>query len=147
MMLPYVGFVSMEILLLAGRAIFLVISFVIAAMAFTRWSRASRRQGEELLAQTRSILQRTADLEARIDGTRQLLAQLTERLERTPAGSPASGGPAPGYQIAIRLARGGASREELIASCGLSAAEAELVQRLHCGPARGAARAPLAATA
>jgi hypothetical protein len=33
--------------------------------------------------------------------------------------------------MAIRLAKGGASREELMAGCGLSLAEAELVQRLH----------------
>ncbi len=146
MMLPYVGYVPMEILLLAGRAVFLVISFIVAAIAFTRWSRVSRRQGEELLAQTHTILQRTADLEARIDGARQLIEQLAERLERSPSAT-ATPGSAPGYQIAIRLARGGASREELIASCGLSAAEAELVQRLHAGTPRATARAALAATA
>jgi len=33
--------------------------------------------------------------------------------------------------MAIRLARSGASREELMQSCGLSQGEAELVQRLH----------------
>ena len=40
-------------------------------------------------------------------------------------------GASPGYQMAIRLAKNGASREDLMAGCGLSLAEAELVQRLH----------------
>jgi hypothetical protein len=36
--------------------------------------------------------------------------------------------------MAIRMAKGGASREELMAGCGLSLNEAELVQRLHGQP-------------
>ena len=43
----------------------------------------------------------------------------------------AAGATAPSYQIAIRLARSGAPREELMTSCGLTHQEAELVQRLH----------------
>jgi hypothetical protein len=66
-----------------------------------------------------------------VDATRSAVAQLGERLER-PAAAP-SQAPSPGYQIAIRLARGGASCEELMSGCGLTLAEAELVRRLH-GP-------------
>lgn len=36
-----------------------------------------------------------------------------------------------GYELAIRLAQGGASIEELCASCGMTRSEAELVLRLH----------------
>lgn len=36
-----------------------------------------------------------------------------------------------GYELAIRLARSGASVEELRASCGMTRGEAELVLRLH----------------
>ncbi len=61
------------------------------------------------------------------------IAALGERLER-PAGPVAAHAPSPGYQIAIRLARGGASREELMSGCGLTLAEAELVKRLHGSP-------------
>ena len=61
------------------------------------------------------------------------VAALNERLERPAAGPVPAHSPSPGYQIAIRLARGGASREELMAGCGLTLAEAELVRRLH-GP-------------
>ncbi|HEX5458661.1 MAG TPA: DUF2802 domain-containing protein [Steroidobacteraceae bacterium] len=123
---------SAEFLLIAGRAVFLVFSFVIAAISFTGWRRATRRQTAEVLAQTQLVLQRLAELEARVDATRSAVARLGERLDR-PVAPDASRAPPPGYQIAIRLARGGASREELMTGCGLTLAEAELVRRLH-GP-------------
>ena len=123
---------SADFLLIAGRAVFLVFSFVVAAISFTAWRRATRRQTAEVLAQSQVVLQRLAELEVRVDATRSMVATLVERLERptAPAGAHS---PAQGYQIAIRLARGGASREELMAGCGLTLAEAELVKRLH-GP-------------
>ena len=123
---------SAEFLLIAGRAVFLVFSFIVAAISFTAWRRATRRQTAEVLSQTQLVLQRLAELEARVDVTRCAIAQLGERLERPAAATP-SPAPSPGYQIAIRLARGGASRDELMTGCGLTLAEAELVRRLH-GP-------------
>jgi len=123
---------SAEFLLIAGRAVFLVFSFIVAAVSFTAWRRATRRQTAEVLSQTQLVLQRLAELEARVDGTRAAIAQLGARLDRPAAATPAHA-PSPGYQIAIRLARGGASREELMSGCGLTLAEAELVRRLH-GP-------------
>ena len=124
---------SVEFLLIAGRAVFLVFSFVIAAIGFTAWRRATRRQTAEVLSQTGLVLQRLAELEARVDAVRDSLAKLDERLDRPVTPAPAPAPPAHGYQIAIRLARGGASREELMSGCGLTLAEAELVRRLH-GP-------------
>ncbi|MGH8299360.1 MAG: DUF2802 domain-containing protein [Steroidobacteraceae bacterium] len=123
---------STEFLLVAGRAVFLVFSFIVAAISFTAWRRATRRQTEEVLSQTQIVLQRLAELEARVDATRITVTDLAERLDRSAATAPAAA-PSPGYQIAIRLARGGASREELMSGCGLSLAEAELIKRLH-GP-------------
>lgn len=124
---------SADILLIAGRAVFLVFSFVVAAISFTAWRRATRRQTAEVLAQTGLVLQRLAELEARVDAVRGSVSGLGERLDRPAAPVPATASPSPGYQIAIRLARGGASREELMSGCGLTLAEAELVKRLH-GP-------------
>ncbi|MGA8096277.1 MAG: DUF2802 domain-containing protein [Steroidobacteraceae bacterium] len=121
-----------DFLLIAGRAVFLVFSFVVAAISFTAWRSATRRQTAEVLAQSQIVLQRLAELETRVETTRTLVAALGERLQR-PAGPVPAHSPSPGYQIAIRLARSGASREELMAGCGLTLAEAELVKRLH-GP-------------
>jgi alkylation response protein AidB-like acyl-CoA dehydrogenase len=123
---------SAEFLLIAGRAVFLVFSFVIASISFTAWRRATRRQTAEVLSQTQIVLQRLGELEARLDATRSAVTQLGERLDRPAAPVPAPSA-SPGYQIAIRLARGGASCEELMSGCGLTLAEAQLVRRLH-GP-------------
>jgi hypothetical protein len=74
-----------------------------------------------------------------VDATKVTISQLGDRLERPAAA--AQGAPAPGYTMAIRLAKGGASREELMAGCGLSLSEAELVRRLHGQAGERTARA------
>jgi Protein of unknown function (DUF2802) len=137
MSLPAAELTSVEFLLVAGRAVFLLFSFVVAAFAFTSWRRAIQVQTAQVLSQTNTVLQRLAALEARVDATKTTISQLGERLER-PALPPTGNGPSASYQMAIRLAKGGASREELMAGCGLSLAEAELVRRLHgsSGPVR-----------
>ena len=129
MSLPAAELTSVEFLFVAGRAVFLLFSFVVAAFAFTSWRRATQVQTDQVLTQTNTVLQRLAALEARVDATKITISQLGDRLER-PA-LPTGNGPSASYQMAIRLAKGGASREELMAGCGLSLAEAELVQRLH----------------
>jgi len=124
---------SLEMWLIAGRAVFLIFSFALAAVAFIRWRRATSAQTDKLLASHEVLLHRIADLEARIDATHVTLSKLGERLGRpqqTPA-VPSAASTSPGYQIAIRLARSGAAREELVSKCGLSIHEAELVHRLH----------------
>jgi hypothetical protein len=133
---------SVEFLLIAGRAVFLVFSFACAALAFTAWRRATSAQTEQVLAHTNIVLQRLAAIEARVDATKVSISQLGERIDR-PLQLASNAAPAsPGYQIAIRLAKTGASREELMAGCGLSLNEAELVQRLHGLPADGFGQKP-----
>jgi hypothetical protein len=136
MTLPNNDLTTFELIFAAGRAVFLVFSFVLAAVAFTAWRRAMRTQTDQVLAQTNTVIQRLAALEARVDATKVTISQLGERLERPAA--VAGTGASPGYQMAIRLAKNGATREDLMAGCGLSLAEAELVQRLHGshGPGR-----------
>jgi len=128
MTLSAIDLKSFEFLFVVGRAVLLLFSFIVAAVTFTAWRRATRVQTEQVLSQTNTVLRRLAELEARVDATKITISQLGDRLERPAA--PATGH-SPGYQLAIRLAKGGASREELMAGCGLSLAEAELVQRLH----------------
>lgn len=130
MILPANELTSVEFLLVAGRAVFLLFSFVVAAFAFNAWRRATQVQTEQVLSQTNTVLQRLASLEARVDATKVTISQLGERLER-PGSAAGATGTSPGYQMAIRMAKGGASREELMAGCGLSLSEAELVKRLH----------------
>jgi hypothetical protein len=136
MTVPSPAMPSVELLLIIGRAVFLVFSFVLATVAFIRWRRATLAQTELVLANHAVVLQRLADLESRVDATNVTVSQLSERIRKpqqvaspTPAGTP-------GYEIAIRLAKSGATREELTSGCGLSASEAELVHRLHAPQSR-----------
>src|SRR6267142_463512 len=122
---------SIELLLIAGRAVFLLLSFALAVVAFTRWRRAAQAHAAQLQANHEVVLQRLADLEARIAATNVAVSQLGERMERPQQLTAAPAASSPVYQIAIRLAKGGASREELVSKCGLSSNEAELVHRLH----------------
>lgn len=133
---------SLEIWLIAGRAVFLLFSFTLAAVAFIRWRRAAQAQTDRLVANHEVMLQRLADLEARVDITNRSVAELGERIGRPqqPPVSVSAAPAAPGYQIAIRLAKSGASIDELISGCGLSIYEAELVHRLHAPQARNGGR-------
>ena len=146
---------SLDQALVIGRAVFLVFCFLLAAFTFTRWRKASERNTELFFEQNTTLLKRLGTLEEQLSANQAQLAEarheiasiatraagLAERLEdseqrRTPTPAPTA---APSYQIAIRLARSGASREELMSSCGLSRQEAELVQRLHAPPRKLAA--------
>ena len=133
---------SVEMLLIAGRAVFLLFSFVLAAVAFIRWRLTAQAHTAQLQANHEVVLRRLADLEARISATNVAVSQLGERIERPQQLTSAPAAAAPGYQIAISLAKGGASRDELISGCGLSINEAELVHRLHAPQARSSARKP-----
>jgi alkylation response protein AidB-like acyl-CoA dehydrogenase len=131
---------SLEMLLIAGRAIFLLFSFVLAAVAFTRWRRSAQAQTAQLLAHHEVVLHRLADLEARLDATNVSISRLGERIERPQQLASPTAAVSPGYQIAIRLARGGATPAELTSGCGLSTSEAELVHRLHSPHAKSGSR-------
>ncbi len=126
---------NIEFFLILGRAVFLVFSFALAAVTFTGWRRATLRQTEEVMTLNRALLERLADIGSRLDSTDQRVAQLAEHLAQPPPRTASAAAGPQGYQIAIRLARGGASAEELVSGCGLTRAEAELVRRLH-GPPR-----------
>jgi hypothetical protein len=119
-----------ESLLFAGRAAFLVFSFVLAAFAFTRWRRAAERDTAHTGAQLSHALERLELLEASLARIEPRLTALGEQID-THFKSVTAGSSAHSYPIAIRLARSGAHPDELIASCGLTRQEAELVARLH----------------
>jgi hypothetical protein len=128
--------ISPDLALIAGRAVFLVFSFVVAAIAFTRWRRATDRNAEHFAEQNTALLAQLANMEQSLAEAHRKLDALSECRESESRRVVAGGASAPSYQIAIRLARSGAPCEELIASCGVTRQEAELVLRLH-----GAARA------
>lgn len=75
----------------------------------------------------------SGDLKLLCDGLAALdakLAAVASRVESLARSAPAAGA-ARGYELAVRMARGGAGRDQIAASCGLGAQEADLVARLH----------------
>jgi uncharacterized protein DUF2802 len=129
--------IPLDVALLAGRAVFLIFCFVFAAIAFTRWRRASERLAAHFEQVSSSLTARLTQIETALGSLQRRLDDIAERQagEGRRVTAPASA--APSYQIAIRLARSGAQREELMTSCGLTHQEADLVQRLHA-PSRPA---------
>jgi hypothetical protein len=128
--------IPLDIALMAGRAVFLVFSFALAAIAFTRWRAVAIRNAERFAEQNTALLAQLANMSESLAEAHRKLDALAEARESEDRRVVAGGTAAPSYQIAIRLARTGAPREELMASCGLTRQEAELVMRLHA-PARG----------
>jgi hypothetical protein len=120
---------SIETMLIVGRAVLLFGAFWVFALAFIRWRRADERATAALHAkfdrafsELRSLHETVSVMSARLDG-------MSERSEmeshRAPASSQRS------YDVATRLARNGASVDEMIANCGITRHEAELLARLH----------------
>jgi hypothetical protein len=114
--------------LLVGAAIQLIL-----ALAGFRCQRMAARPGAgELQALRREI----EVLQAQLAGAQRRLAALETRL--APATRPAVDKPVlsfrpvePAYELASKLARKGASADELIETCGLSRGEVDLIRRLN----------------
>ena len=137
----------LDLALLYGRAAFLVFSFLLAAFAFHRLRHATLREATHNTAMASTLLQKLCSIETDLTRIESALAAtdarvtaLASRIEEN-AHTVSPGGQA-GYGIAIRMARSGATREELVAATGLTQQEADLVTRLH---ARGAHGSGLAA--
>lgn len=126
---------------------------LLAAFAGFAWALvSSRRQAEEAnerqsarletaLGEIRKLSGQVIALGGTIEtlGT-QLIQTQAQRSVPSPAPAQAAASVnTRGYETAIRMARSGASVEEIVASCGTTRAEAKLLRRLHeCGDPRRA---------
>ena len=125
---------SMETVMMVGRTALLLGAFWVFALAFSRWRRADERQMQHLcgelqrtFAEVRSLHETIAVMHARMESMGER-AESDSRL--APAGTINS---QRGYDLAARLAKNGAAVDELVASCGITRHEAELLSRLHAG--------------
>lgn len=125
---------SLETLLIAARAVMLIGAFWIFALAFTRWRRADERDSQELRAQferafseMRSLHETVAVMGARIES----MSERAETDSRRPQIATVATSQARGYDLAMRMAKNGSAVEDLVANCGITRHEAELLTRLH----------------
>lgn len=123
---------SMDVVLIAVRALALIGALCVFALAFIRWRRNDemnnqqlRQQLERAFGELRSLHETVIVMNARLEGMSER-AEVGSRL--APAGSAA---PQRGYDMATRLAKNGADVDELVDNCGITRHEAELLVRLH----------------
>jgi len=127
---------------MALRAGLLLVAFVAFAWALVSSRRDAAMSFLRLSAQNAQTLHEIQQLATQVS---ELSAQVHELSLPapfvTPRPAPATAPPvvssitpsgARGYEMAIRMARGGASIEEIVASCGTTRSEARLLRRLHC---------------
>jgi hypothetical protein len=131
---------SFETIMMVGRGALLFGAFWIFALAFSRWRRAEERRMQHLcnelqrtFAEVRSLHETIAVMNARMESQNER-AEADSRL--APAGAVSS---QRGYDLAARLVKNGAGVEELIATCGITRHEAELLSRLHVSKSRESA--------
>jgi hypothetical protein len=131
---------SLETVLIVGRAALLVGAFWIFALAFVRWRRADERNALALQSQLERAFVEMRSLHETVSVMSARLESMGERAEAdarlAPAGAVSS---QRGYDLAARLAKNGSSVEELVASCGITRHEADLLSRLHGSKNREAA--------
>ncbi len=131
---------SFETVMMVGRAVLLLGAFWVFALAFSRWRRADERQMQHLAAQLQSTFAEVRSLHETIAVLSARMESLSERAETDARLAPASVASSQrGYDLAARLAKNGAAVEELVASCGLTRHEAELLSRLHVTKTRESA--------
>jgi hypothetical protein len=130
-----------DLLFWAMVAAIVALGVAVASLAIgqARLREASRRDAQRLFEQMDLTLGELRDVSTALSGCLQGVQEL--RVRGTSAQRAAASAPAPApsrsYDIALRLARNGASREELMSSCGMSRHEAELAVRLHGPEQRG----------
>ena len=128
------------------RALLLLAAFAGFAWALVSARRQAAQGNAQLAARLETALGEIHKLSGQVTALGGTIESLGMRLHQAeaqravPASAPAAASVnTRGYETAIRMARSGASVEEIVVSCGTTRAEAKLLRRLHeCGDPRRA---------
>src|SRR5215471_17553782 len=109
------------------------------AWSLRRMRRESSVQLELLMASQQQSRVEIQALTEKVSALATLVAGIPARVERpveVPRAAPRrEASPVRSYETARRLARSGATVEEIVATCGVAGTEARLLRRLHGGAA------------
>jgi hypothetical protein len=131
---------SIDTVLIVLRGALLVGAFWVFALAFTRWRRADERDAQRLHAQLERAFAELRSLHESVSVMSARIEAMGERVDAEARIAPVSVASASrGYDLAARLAKNGADIEQLVATCGVTRHEAELLTRLHGAQRRAAA--------
>jgi hypothetical protein len=139
---PVFGYVLVPppdyILIPLTGAIVVLAGLLIAALFAARLKRFATLHSREALAGSAYLAEQLEQLQGALAAADTRVAALAARLDEHSRTTQAGGSTS--YNVAIRMARSGASRQELMSTCGVTQQEADLVLRLHADPsARSAA--------
>lgn len=123
--------VSLELLLIGGRAVALVGALLVFAWAFRRWKRTQERDAQRVFEQLDLIQGELHALSETVNALATRLDGLNEKVVAQGELTPVQVAGPRGYENAIRLAQQGAAIDEIVGHCGLARHEAELLVRLH----------------
>lgn len=130
-----------------ARTLLLLAAFTAFAWALISARRQTAQSNAQHSARLETALGEIRRLSGQVIALGGTLESLAAKLDQQAIAQRPAPVPAPaiasvntrGYETAIRMARGGASIEEIVASCGTTRAEARLLRRLHeCGDPRKA---------
>jgi hypothetical protein len=121
----------------AGRALAIVLALGLFAWSLRRQRQEFAGKLEQLGAVQQQSRTEIAALTEKVVALATLVAGIPARVER-PVESPRpaprrEASPVRSYETARRLARSGATVEEIVATCGVAGTEARLLRRLHGG--------------
>ncbi len=120
----------LELGLIAGLASVLMVALLIMALAVRKSRLSATLDTQRIFEQLDLVRAELLLLADRMDSAAPAVPRVTERVSVV-AAQVSNGHGSRGYEVATRLARGGATCEELISSCGLSRHEAELLLRIN----------------
>jgi hypothetical protein len=127
---PDTGYVLVRTPVIAMTAAVLVLAAILlAAVCVARIKRSATLQSSEILDGSIKIAMLLDNLQTAIAASDARICALATRLEEHARAT--QGAASTSYNAAIRLARGGASRQDLMTTCGMTQQEADLVLRLH----------------
>lgn len=131
--------VNVEFWITTGLVVALVMALGAFGWSLRRMRKESAAQIELLIAAQQLARAENQALSEKVSALATLVAGIPARLERpveAPRPAPRrESSPVRSYETARRLARSGATVEEIVATCGVAGTEARLLRRLHGGAA------------
>lgn len=115
----------------AAVASLLLGAFALTARSLRHLRTQTAAEGERWRTQVDRLGGDLAQLAAANLALREYLHSVTEQIQATPVAAPAAPAAGRAYDLAARLAAGGAASDELVVNCGLTPAEAELAVLVH----------------
>lgn len=128
----YTFFEQNQLAFYGVRAVLLAAGLLALAVALGRWRRSGARDMQRLLAELDQSRGDARELYVLAERLARRVEELTDRIEdRSELVFASAGSSQRGYELALQMARNGASHDEIVSASGVTRHEASLLSRLH----------------